>query len=339
MQVTVADQQAVTPEKTFEVTVEPPSAVLLSPPLQIVRETDPNDQYNLKTLAPTSQALEALLEFPDGHPRDLARTSLYVDGQPVAENTAEPFDKFTWDLTSYQTGGVHQVAVEIEDSLGLKRLSLPIPVEVVVVQPPAGFSAFLDRNRSAVTVSAVVLVGTILLLAVVIGGRLRLPSSTRRKVRKAENDPVTQPVVMQTERPKETRPSALSWLRARPVIAPAYLARVSPDGRAIPGAPIALAAREATFGTDPVQATSVLDDPSVAPLHCRIRQDERGNFTIYDQNSVSGTWVNFEQLGREGRRLAHSDIVNIGTLSFRFVLRRAPSIPRPRVIPSDTDDL
>jgi hypothetical protein len=338
MQVTVAGEQAVSPEQTFDVTVEPPSAVLLSPPLQIVRKTDPKDQYNLKTLAPVSLALEALVEFPDKHPRKLARTTLYVDGQPAAENTAEPFDKFTWDLTPYQVGGLHQVAVEIEDGLGLKRLSLPIPVEVVVVQPPRGFPSFIDRNRSAVITGSVVLAGIVLLLAVVIGGRLRLPASTRRKARKAENDPVTQPVIVQTEKPKETRPSALSWLRTRPVIAPAYLTRVKADGQAMPGAPIALTAREATFGTDAVQSTSVLDDPSVAPLHCRIRQDERGTFTIYDQSSVSGTWVNFEPVGREGRRLAHGDIVNIGMVSFRFVLRRAPSVPRPRVIPSDRGD-
>src|SRR5512137_1647020 len=124
LQVTAEEGQAVSPEQTFEVTVEPPSAVLLSPPLQIVRQTDPEDRYNLKTLAPASLVLEALVEFPDKHPRKLARTTLYVDGQPAAENTTEPFDKFTWDLTSYQKRGMHQVAVEIEDTLGLKRLSL-----------------------------------------------------------------------------------------------------------------------------------------------------------------------------------------------------------------------
>jgi len=321
------------------VTVEPPSAVLLSPPLKIVRNTDPKDQYNLKTLAPTVQALDVLMEFPDGHPRKLARTVLYVDSQPVAENTAVPFDKFSWDLTPYQTSGMHMVSVEIEDALGLKRLSLPVPIEVTVVQPPSGFRAFLDRNRAAVTTGAIVLSGIVLLLVVVIGGRLRLPSAAaRRKARKAATDPVTQPVVVQADKPREGRASPLAWLRARPLIAPAYFARVSPDGLAIPGGPIALTAREATFGTDPVQATNVLDDPSVAPLHCRVRQDERGNFTISDQNSVSGTWVNHEPVGREGRRLAHGDIVNIGTLTFRFVLRRAPSVPRPRVIPSDKDD-
>jgi hypothetical protein len=340
LQVRIDGQEAASPEQIFDVTVEPPSAMLLSPPLQIVRQTDPEDQYNLETLAPVSQALEILLEFPDDHPRDLVRTTLLVDGAPVAENTVEPFDAFTWDLTPYQVSGMHQVAVEIEDSLGLKRTSLPVPVELTVVQPPSGFPAFVDRNRAAVTTGAVVLAGIVLLLVVVIGGRLRMPSAKeRRKARKAETDPVTQPVFVQAEKPRETKSSPLSWLRTRPIIAPAYLSRVSPDGQAIPGAPIALTAREATFGTDPVQATNVLDDPSIAPLHCRLRQDERGNFTIYDQNSVSGTWVNFEPIGREGRRLAHGDIVNIGTLSFRFVMRRAPSVPRPRVIPTETDDL
>jgi len=339
MQVTSGDQQAISPVQTFDVVVEPPSAVLLSPPLRITRTTDPKDQYNLKTLTPILQTFEVLVEFPDHHPRDVTRTTLYVDGQPVAENKVEPFDKFSWDLSPYLSNGVHMLSVEIEDSLGLKRLSLPTPVEVVVVKPPTGFRAFLDRNRSAVITGAVVLAGIILLLVVVIGGRLRLPSSAaRRKAQKAANDPVTQPVIVRAEHPKETRPSPLAWLRARPVIAPAYLAKISPDGQSIPGAPIALTAREATFGTDPIQATNVLDDPSIAPLHSRIRQDERGNFTIYDQNSVSGTWVNFEQVGREGRRLAHGDIVNIGTLSFRFVLRRAPITPRPRVIPSETDE-
>lgn len=340
LQVTAGEGQAASPEQTFEVTVEPPSAVLLSPPLQIVRETDPEDKYNLETLAPVSQPLEVLVEFPDDHPRTLARTALLVNGQMVAENTAEPFDAFSWDLTPYQASGTLQLAVEIEDTLGLKRTSLSVPVEMTVIQPPSGFAAFLERNRAVVTTGAVALVGIILMLVVVIGGRLRMPSAKdRRKARNAETDPVTQPVIAPTEKPRETKSSPLSWLRVRPVIAPAYFSRVTPDGLQAPGAPIALTAREATFGTDPVQATNVLDDPSVSPLHCRLRQDDRGNFTIFDQGSVSGTWVNFETVGREGRRLAHGDIVNIGTLSFRFVMRRAPSVPRPRIIPSETDDL
>ena len=47
-----------------------------------------------------AQPLEIIVEFPDGHPRPLVRTTLYVDGQIAAENTAEPFNAFTWDLTA-----------------------------------------------------------------------------------------------------------------------------------------------------------------------------------------------------------------------------------------------
>jgi hypothetical protein len=136
---------------------------------------------------------------------------------------------------------------------------------------------------------------------------------------------------MQVDRPKD-QPSAFPWLRRRPMTAPAYLARLTADGQPAPGAPIPLAAREMTFGTDPVQSTNILDDPTVALLHARIRQDERGNFAIYDQGSIAGTWVNYEQVGRDGRKLEHGDTVHIGTMMFRFVLRKMPDTPRPRVI-------
>jgi predicted component of type VI protein secretion system len=106
-------------------------------------------------------------------------------------------------------------------------------------------------------------------------------------------------------------------------------------GQPAPGAPIPLEAREMTFGTDPVQSTHVLDDPSISPLHTRIRQDEHGHFTIFDQGSIAGTWVNFEPVGRDGRRLEHGDTIHVGTLQFRFALRKAPHTPLPRVLKDD----
>jgi len=99
-----------------------------------------------------------------------------------------------------------------------------------------------------------------------------------------------------------------------------------------PGAPIPLIGRELTFGLDPTQATHVLDDSSVSPLHARIRQDDRGGFMLFDQGSVAGTWVNHEQIGREGCKLQHGDIVQIGMLTYRFALSKAPPLVRPRVV-------
>jgi predicted component of type VI protein secretion system len=89
--------------------------------------------------------------------------------------------------------------------------------------------------------------------------------------------------------------------------------------------------KEMTFGTDPVQSMRVLDDPSISSLHARIKQMEDGSFLIYDHGSVAGTWVNFEPVTREGRRLTHGDRINFGQLMYRFDLNQPPVQPEPRV--------
>lgn len=55
------------------------------------------------------------------------------------------------------------------------------------------------------------------------------------------------------------------------------------------GNPIPLAEKEMAFGTDPVQSNHVLDDPSIAPLHARLKQVEDGGFVLSDNGSVAGT--------------------------------------------------
>jgi predicted component of type VI protein secretion system len=97
-------------------------------------------------------------------------------------------------------------------------------------------------------------------------------------------------------------------------------------------APIPVQEIEMTFGTDPVQSMCVLDDPSISPLHARIKQTEDKDFTIYDHGSVAGTWVNYEPVTREGRRLAHGDRIHFGHLVFRFDLNQPPAESEPQVI-------
>ena len=341
LQVTAGEGQAVSPEQTFEVTVEPPSALLLSPPLKIVRETDPEDQYNLETLAPLSQALEILVEFPDDHPRDLVRTALLGEWTGCSGEHRR--------AVRHVLLGPDSLPGEWYPPAGCGDRGHPRPEAHQPVRARGG-----DRHPAAQRI--------LRLPGAQPGGRHDRRGGAdghrpdaggahRREAAHALREGPAQGA-QGRDRPGHPAGDRDSGKSARDeIIAALVAARPAGDrprlplpesprtGRLAPGAPIALTAREATFGTDPVQATNVLDDPSVAPLHCRLRQDDRGNFTIYDQGSVSGTWVNFEAVGREGKRLAHGDIVNIGTLSFRFVMRRAPSVPRPRVIPSETDDL
>ena len=92
---------------------------------------------------PTSQKIDILIEFPDGHKRPLVRTTLYVDGQVVAENKTEPFDTFTWDLSGYTQSGEHKIVVEAVDDLNLSKTSMEIPVTITVIQAPQGSGGHL----------------------------------------------------------------------------------------------------------------------------------------------------------------------------------------------------
>jgi predicted component of type VI protein secretion system len=90
--------------------------------------------------------------------------------------------------------------------------------------------------------------------------------------------------------------------------------------------------KDMTLGTDPVQCVRVLDDPSISSLHARIKRNGDGAFHIYDHGSVAGTWVNYEPVTREGRRLAHGDRIHLGQLLYRFDLNQPPAESEPKVI-------
>jgi pSer/pThr/pTyr-binding forkhead associated (FHA) protein len=89
-----------------------------------------------------------------------------------------------------------------------------------------------------------------------------------------------------------------------------------------------------TFGSDPMQVTRILDDPSVSPLHARLRE-QAGQYILSDEKSVAGTWVNYELLAVP-RPLQHGDVLGIGRLSYRFMLRKPPERRLPTITPTKT---
>ena len=331
-------------DQSFDVDVQPPNPIFVGPPLQITRQPPAEDPYNPDILNPTQQELEIIIEFPDGHPRDLKRTTLYVDEQIVAENTAAPFDKFVWDISTYMETGQHQMVVEVEDVLGLTKSNLATPVTLTVRQAPRGLRPFLARYRSYVVLSAIGLAG-VALMAILLRGRRRGTSTIERiETRKRFEDPLTQPVAAISEptvpaarkiKTQPRKPLAPGWIpskSARMQEAPAYLIRLTNGGEPASAMPIPIAGKEMTFGTDPVQSMRVLDDPSIAPLHARIKQTDEGIFMIFDHGSIAGTWVNFESVTRDGRRLRHGDRIHFGQMVYRFDLNRPPAESEPRVI-------
>ena len=332
-------------EQSFSVDVQPPNPILVSPPLQIKRQPSPDDPYNEEALLPARQTIEILVEFPDGHTRELKRTALLVDGQVVDENNSEPFESFTWDLRSYGKSGQHEIIVQAEDVLGLQKSSMGIPVALTVTPPPRGIQAFLGRYREYLVLGAIGLAGLALVVILLRGRFGGVLFRKRRAARKQFEDPLTQPVVVPTEqrsvsaknaKKSKTAPRRTVWFRPRSAIrlpeAPAYLTRLTNGGEPATAAPIPVIEKEMTFGTDPVQSIRVLDDPTISPLHARIKRNGDGAFHIYDHGSVAGTWVNYEPVTREGRRLAHGDRIHLGQLMYRFDLNQPPAEPEPKII-------
>ena len=141
---------------------------------------------------------------------------------------------------------------------------------------------------SYIILGAIGLAG-IALLAILFRSRGSRGSSTidRIETRKRFDDPLTQPVaaltgssVSATKKTKTQPRKALtpSWLpikATRVEAASAYLIRLTNGGEPASVSPIAVLEKDMTFGTDPVQSVRVLDDPSISPLHARIKQPER----------------------------------------------------------------
>ena len=270
----------------------------------------------------------------------LSAAQALVDGEKAAENTTEPFTRFNWNLRTYVASGEHSLKVEVEDSLGLSQMSSSLPVQVTVVQPPGGIPGLILRNSTAITITFMVLAGAVVLGIIILSGRRGLASlSERQKSQRKKVDPVTQPVNVEVEAPKAGRANPFPWLRRRDPPAPAYLARLADDGSPLAGAdPISLPGRESTFGSDPTQSTVVLDHPSLSLLHARLRREPDGSYRLLDENSVAGTWVNFTLIPREGQILQHGDMINFGSLTYRFVLAKAPAPRKPTVTPIQDND-
>ena len=252
----------------------------------------------------------------------------------------EPFDSFLWDYSAFDKSGQHEIIVEAEDVLGLTKSSIGIPVNFTVIHPPSGVEAFLSKYNSYLVISAVLFAGLALLIILLRSRMKNIPESRRKKNRKAREDPLTQPVVALTEPPVSATKRVksqprLGWMgfrQNRLPPAPAYLVCLTNGGEPASRKPIPVIEKDMTFGTDPVQSLHVLDDPSVSPLHARIKLINEGIHMIADLGSVAGTWVNFEPVSREGVRLRHGDRVHLGQMQYRFDLSQPPAESEPKVV-------
>lgn len=301
---------------SYDLEVHPAEITFIQPPNRIERH--PADPSNpVESLEPSSLSLEILVTFPDGHRRDLTFSRLTVDGEVVDENRTPPFDQFLWDLrgqVSTQTRLLQAVAM---DSMGIETSTEEIPVLIEVPPPPGGLEALSPALEPLLIGLGVLVLGVL--------GATGLISLVRRRAQ-APSAPRTAPSGNRftVERASLRAPThglaAEAWLKPLPT-----------GGEQ--EKPIPLTGAEVTLGSDASLSTIPVDDPSVSRLHAQLLRRAGGEYVIRDQNSVSGTWVNYEPVPEGGRRLQHEDLIHIGRTALRFELSAPPPPPQVSVQP------
>jgi hypothetical protein len=308
------DLEAISEPMSYEIEVQPPEIAFVEPPSSITRQSD-DTTLPLALLPPTSRTLQILVTFPDGHPRSLRVSRLFVDEELVLEKLNPPFDEFEWDLSNYTISQDHTLQVVVEDELGLQATSIRVPISIQIVPPARGLSALGPAMSSLLIVIGVMVLGLVLAGA--------LFGLTRRSAPRKEGKP-----------PREPSPTSLrTRLHRTPPEEPAdaFLVPISTHlGEDV----IPLTGIELVLGSDPSLTSAPLDDPSVSRLHARLIRLAAGGYQLRDQGSVAGTWVNYQQVPKEGQILRHGDLIHIGRSAFRFRLAKPTIEPEIRLRPT-----
>ena len=332
-EVNLSGQVFSSPAQEFDLEVLPPNVAFISPPMEIMRTHPEGDESDSQLLQPNSQPLELLIEYPDGYPRSIKETRLLVDGVVEQVLTAEPFEHFTWDISEYASEGEHILQAEVEDIIGLSAKTVETSVRVIIGNTSPGVLRIISQNRTMIAVLLVAISGAILLLVLVVGGRLR--PGVFRELRRQNNksDPVTQPVPLKQEQPSQPQSSWINrihWPRRRvSTKAYAHLISLTDSNQEDSSPPISITSSKVTFGRDPDQAAHVLDDASVEALHTSLYREKEGTFRLADEGSTAGTWVNYTQVLDGGTYLEQGDLIHIGRVGFRFVLRDPKKVRKP----------
>jgi hypothetical protein len=303
--------------REFFLDIQPPNPIFISPPRIIQRSSDQNEDAEGEDsgLHPSSFDLATIIEFSDGHPRELEEVIFRVDGVIADKKTSPPYDQFTWDLTPYQTSGVHFISLEAVDILGLNRQSLPTPVEIRVELPPVTIRSIFEGNALEIAGLSVVLILGLILFGLIAVGRIK-PAVNFGKNRffnknnNANLDQELRKITPDQSKPEDTQSNNPRGYRLIPV---------SDVAQQLITEPIQIWKEEVSFGSDQNQSEKQIKHSSIAPIHTRIVLDDDGDLFIKDEGGTSGTWINYKQIiGEKPHHVKDGDIIHIGEAGFRI---------------------
>ncbi len=281
---------------TLSLDIQPTQLSFINPPtsLEILYNNDGSFQ-------PVQLPLEVLIEFPDGYPRSILNSTLFVNAEQVANNAQPPYGSFVLDLADYVEETELKLEVRLQDEFGLQGRT-PVQTLTLDVLKPEG-----NRNGSWFTrpwlwLGLLVLAGVIAFLV------FRKPFPKRKTT--SENDEEELKVEKVIEKAPLSSPLPEKTF--------GNLTRLDSDQTPSAEKPRLLTKEIILIGRDPSLANLVLDNPSIEPLHAEIHFFGDGRIRLTDFNSTSGTYVNFKPVGSHGTSLQHADLIHFGTLLFRF---------------------
>ncbi len=316
-QITLSEGETLSVEApAYRYLILPPNPIFIEPPVEILRHAPTPTVDTLQELLPAAQPLKILVDFPDGHKRDITVARLYVDGELLAENTSPPYTTFTWDLNTHGAPGDHRLQVEVVDSLGLHGKSAEIFTTVQVQIPQL---TFIQRVQQRAPLAAGLATALILLLALwylLITGRLH---SRKQRARKG--------VAASKSRVSAQWRERIPW---RPTHSGSvYLGQLVPlQQNGHRAAPIRIVSAEVIIGASREKANVVMQHPSIAPAHARLVYTPTEGFRIYDLDTPAGTWCNYQAVPSQGLPVQHGDIIHIGARAYRLLLPRST----PRIV-------
>jgi hypothetical protein len=280
----------------YEVTVEPPVAVIRSPGEdQTIRPESYKPTEEPKATPVTGIVVTASVSWPDNHPRKIQQATLLVNGQPMAVLN-NPSDQlvFVWNPTEETKDGPATLQIQITDELGLVGLSNQIVVRIELksgilgnICPAGSASPLCNLSLSGVLPYLAVLLAAAALVLVVVF-RKQVAGTAQQAVGSA-SEFIQE--VGETLRFK-SRPGGS-----------AKATLVDLDGSTGTGRATFELYGTTSIGRSKKNADLVFQaaqpDSPISRLHCTVLEED-GSFFLRDDQSANGTYLN-------GTRLAPMD--------------------------------
>jgi len=193
--------------------------------------------------------------------------------------------------------GTYTLQARVEDPWGMVGESAPVTVRVNVVIPPAP------------PINWVLLALLVLMSGLVLYLWIARPQVVQR-VAKAVGETIPRLMVGRGKAP-----------RAR-----AYLVRLDGAGAELTRHPVVRQALN--IGRSGSRSDLVIDEPTVSGLHAQLQEETDGVFSLRDEGSTNGTYVNLEPISAAGVRLEDGDLIHLGPdVTLRFERKGAQTVP------------